>query len=85
LTDHQHFTIDEVLFDGEPLLPKSVANKFITQCGVLVRDMVSINIQEWNKPKPAKGDGVSYVSKIVKDKLWENCSFHISPYRSSRM
>jgi hypothetical protein len=73
LTDKQHFTIDEVSADGEPLLPKSVANKFITQHGVLVRDMVPISIQEWNKPKAAKGelaegDGVSYVSEIFKDK-----------------
>jgi hypothetical protein len=74
LTDKQHFTIDEVSANGEPLLPKSVANKFITQRGVLVRDMVLISIQEWNKPKAVKGelaegDGVSYVSEIFKDKL----------------
>jgi hypothetical protein len=45
--------------------------------------MVLISIQEWNKPKaakgePAKGDGVSYVSKIVKDKLWESLIQHFT-------
>jgi hypothetical protein len=44
--------------------------------------MVPISIQEWNNPKEAKGeaaegelaegDGVTYVSKIFKDRLWES-------------
>jgi hypothetical protein len=59
LTSKQHYTIDFVFTDGEPLEPNSVANIFTTQCGVLIRDMVPISIQEWNKPKAAKGEPAS--------------------------
>jgi hypothetical protein len=46
--------------------------------------MVLISIQEWNKPKaakgePAEGDGVTYVSKIVKDRLSESLIPHFTP------
>jgi hypothetical protein len=70
------------------LEPNSVANTFTTQCGVLVKDMVPISNQEWNKPKAAKGEPaegepeegarVSYVSKIVKDRLWESLIPHFT-------
>jgi hypothetical protein len=88
LTSKQHFTIDFVFADGKPLEPNSVANAFTTQCGVLVRDMVLISIQEWNNPKatkreraegePEEGAGVSYVSKIVQDRLWESLLPHFT-------
>jgi hypothetical protein len=45
--------------------------------------MVLISIQEWNKPKPTKGDttegdGVSYVSKIAKGRLCESLTPHFT-------
>jgi hypothetical protein len=76
LSDRQHLTIDEVSFDDEPLLPKNNTNTFVIECRVFVRDMVPIRIQEWDKP--AKGDGVSYVSDIAKKMLWESLSSHFT-------
>ena len=40
-----------VAADGEPIAPTDVKQKFVKQCGVIVRDFVPITIQEWNKPK----------------------------------
>jgi hypothetical protein len=59
------------------LEPKSVANAFTTECGCPIRDIVPISIQYWYKPKAAKGEPeegapVNYVTKIMKDKLWES-------------
>jgi hypothetical protein len=82
LAFNQHYTIKLVSNDGKLLEPKSVANAFTTECGCLVRDMVSISIQYWYKPKAAKGEPeeagpeegatVNYVTKIMKDRLWES-------------
>ena len=67
MEDHERFTITEIAEDGEPIAPKAHARKFLSQCGVLVRDTIPITTQEWKKP--AKGDeGVTYVdtrSKIM--------------------
>jgi hypothetical protein len=80
--------IDQVSADGESLEPNSVANAFTTQCRYLVKDMVPISIQYWYKPKAAKGDPaegeleesakVNYVTKIIKDRLWESLIPHFS-------
>jgi hypothetical protein len=74
--------------DGEPLELKSVTNAFTTQCGCFVRDMVSISIQYWYKPKAAKGEPkeakpeegaiVNYVTKIMKERLWESLIPHFT-------
>ena len=40
-----------VAADGEPIAPTDVKQKFVKQCGVVVRDFVPITVQEWNKPK----------------------------------
>jgi hypothetical protein len=93
LAFNQHYTIKLVSNDGELLEPKSVANAFTTECGCLVRDMVSISIQYWYKPKAAKGEPeeaepeeeepeegatVNYVTKIMKDRLWESLIPHFT-------
>jgi hypothetical protein len=84
----QHYTIGLLSIDGELLESKGVANAFTTQCGCLVRDMVLISIQYWYKPKAAKGEpeeaeqeegaAVNYITKIMKDRLWEipHSTFH---------
>ena len=41
------YNIDAIKTDGEPILPKKNANKFIRQCGVLVKDQLPIFMQEW--------------------------------------
>ena len=52
------------------------ANKFVHQCGVVVRDNVAISIQEWNKPK--KLEGVSYVDDRSKNDLWDKLIAHFT-------
>jgi hypothetical protein len=69
--------------EGEPLEPKSVASVFTSQCGCLLKDMVPISIQYWYKPKAAKGEPeegaeVNYVTKIMKDRLWESLIPHFT-------
>jgi hypothetical protein len=70
------------------LEPKRAANAFTTECGYLVRDMVPISIQYWYKPKAAKGEpeeaeteegaAVNYVTKIMKDRLWQSLIPHFT-------
>ena len=51
--------------------PKANANKFVHQCGVVVRDNVPISILEWNEPKNLEGAmKPSWVSDRSKDVLW---------------
>ena len=65
--DNERFKIEEVAADGKPIRPAQNANRFISQCGVIVRDSIPISIQEWNKPK---ADGVTYVDDRSKEMLW---------------
>ena len=65
MEDHESFTITEIAEDGEPIAPAAHARKFVSQCGVLVRDNIPITTQEWKKTKT---EGVTYVdtrSKIT--------------------
>ncbi|KAK1627238.1 hypothetical protein QYE76_001553 [Lolium multiflorum] len=50
---------------GKPLEPEKNATKFINQCGAVVRDNVSITVQEWNEPKKARL-GFTFVDKRTK-------------------
>ena len=60
------------------LNPSGPRKKFNAQCGVLVRDMIPISIEQWLKPKD-KDSQVSYVSNRQKANLWtalqENFTF----------
>ena len=76
MDDGAHLTIEVVADSGEPMQPKKNAKTFVNQCGVIVRDNVPINIQEWNEPK--KQDGVSYVSDRYKDALWAKLSSYFT-------
>jgi hypothetical protein len=49
--------------------PKAHAQKFVNQCGVVVRDTIPITVREWKKPKKA-GAEASYVEDRSKDDLW---------------
>ena len=72
----EHLIIEVVSSHSQPLLPKTNANKFVHQCGVVVRDNVAISVQEWHKPK--KLEGVSYVSDRSKDDLWKKLIAHFT-------
>jgi hypothetical protein len=76
MTGTDHHPIEEVSAEGEPLKPRDNARKFISQCGVIVRDNIPINIREWKKL--AKAVGVSYVDDRLKEFLWEELISHFS-------
>ena len=42
----EHLIIEVVYPTGEPTAPKHVATKFTNQCGVIVRDLIPISVQE---------------------------------------
>ena len=74
--ENERLTIKEIATDGKPTAPKRTADRFISQCGVVVRDSIPISIQEWNKPKA--NDGVSYVDDRSKDELWNTLMTNFS-------
>jgi hypothetical protein len=67
--DHK-LSIDLVSPDGKPLEPKQHAIKFINQCGVIVRDMIPITVQEWQEPKKAHL-GATFVNKKIQERPLE--------------
>jgi hypothetical protein len=67
LEDHERFIIEEIGEDGEPIAPAAHVRKFVSQCGVLVRDNIPITTQEWKKTKM---EGVSYVDTRSKNTLF---------------
>ena len=75
LDAQERFTIEEVSPEGQPIAPKQTRDKFIHQCGVIVRDSIPISIQEWNKKKDSK---VSYVDDRQKDELWNSLMTNFS-------
>jgi hypothetical protein len=46
------YRITEVSELGQPVAPKKVKDKFVSQCGAIVRDNVPIKYREW-KGKPS--------------------------------
>lgn len=68
LEDHIRYRIEEVAADGEPIAPIDVRQKFVKQCGVVVRDYVPITIREWNKPRDPE---VSWIGPVGKKRLFE--------------
>ena len=70
MADDAHLIIETVSPEGEPTHPRKNASTFVSQCGVLVRDHIPISIREWNKTKNA--DGVSFVTDVDKEQLWES-------------
>ena len=68
MADGARISIDKVSDDDEPLEPIESLRKFINQCGVLVRDLVPIILEEWHQPKD-DNNGATYVDKRRKDWL----------------
>ena len=61
---------------GRPLEPRKNATKFVNQCGAIVRDNVSITVQEWNKPKKARIAGFTFVDKRTKKDCFKKLMEH---------
>ena len=71
------YNIDAIKSNGESIAPKNIANKFVRQCGVLVKDQIPISIQEWKKPAKNRPD-LTFVDKRAKDRLWESLMSHFT-------
>ena len=54
------YNIKAIRPNGEPLAPKKIADKFVRQCGVLVKDQLPISLQEWREPSKPR-PGVTFV------------------------
>jgi hypothetical protein len=72
-----NYTITAVSELGEPKEPTKAAQKFIKQCGVLVRDHVPITVREWQKPKGAPTES-EYVADRYKETLWNDLMTHFT-------
>ena len=71
------YNIEAIKTDGEPLAPKNIANKFVRQCGVLVKDQLLISIQEWKEPAKKRPD-LTFVDDRAKSTLWESLMEHFT-------
>ena len=69
------YNIDAIKTDGEPIWPKKNANKFVRQCGVLVKDQLPVSMQEWKRPAKRRLD-LTWVDDRAKDLLWESLMEH---------
>ena len=79
MSSREHLIIESVYRTGEPARPVKTATKFTNQCGVIVRDLIPISIQEWHEP--AKEDdrpGVTFVSDRSKKALFDKLMNHFS-------
>ena len=65
----ERFEITAIARDGQPIEPIRTWKAFSAQCGVLVREKISISIQQWYKPKEEDPE-VSYVNDTQKEYLW---------------
>src|SRR5215216_3391132 len=63
--------------NGKPSEPKNIPNKFVRQCGVLVKDQLPISIQEWKEPAKPRPD-LTFVDQRAKYQLWESLMEHFT-------
>ena len=77
LKDGVKYHIESIKPSGEPLTPKNIANKFVRQFGVLVKDQLPISIQEWKEPK-TKHPGVTWVDDRAKKDLLKSLMEHFT-------
>ena len=71
------YNIEAVRPNGEPLAPKKIADKFIRQCGVLVKDQLPISLQEWREPAKPRPD-LTFVDDRQKNLLWDTLMEHFT-------
>ena len=76
LKDGVKYNIDAIIPNGEPREPKKNVNKFILQCGVIVRDQILIFVR---MEKGSKGRSRCYFCRPKsKDFLWESLMSHFT-------
>jgi hypothetical protein len=75
LTKKDHFTIEVISPEGQPVAPENVGVKFKNQCGVVVRDRVPITVREWNKTKNVSEN---QVADRYKDTLFRDLMAHFT-------
>ena len=71
------YNIEAVRPNGEPLAPKKIADKFVRQCGVLVKDQLPISLQEWREPAKPRPD-LTFVDDRQKSLLWDTLMEHFT-------
>ena len=71
------YNIEAIRPNGEPLAPKKIADKFIRQCRVLVKDQLPISLQEWGEPAKPR-PRVTFVDDKQKHLLWETLMSHFT-------
>ena len=71
------YNIEAFKPNGEPLAPKKIADKFVRQCGVLVKDQLPISLQEWREPAKPR-PGVTFVDDRQKSLLWDTLMEHFT-------
>src|SRR5215216_8076373 len=69
LRQDERFTITAIADDGQPIEHRWTKDAFSAQCGAIVKDIIPISIQLWNKPKN-EDPQVSSVTDRQKDDLW---------------
>ena len=69
--------INTVSASGEPLEPIDNRRKYINQCGVIVRDIVPINLEEWIMPKD-ENNPTTYVDERLKKLCWDTLLTKVS-------
>ena len=62
--------IDRVSDSGKPMELLDCRRKYINQCGVIVRDIVPINLEEWIQPKD-ENNPTTYVDERLKKLCWD--------------
>src|SRR3954468_20140366 len=71
------YNIEAFRPNGEPLAPKKITDKFVRQCGILVKDQLPISLQEWRKsakPRP----NVTFVDENKKKLHWDTLMEHFT-------
>ena len=77
LKERVKYNIEAIRPSGEPFAPKKVADKFVRQCGVLVKDQLPISIQKWKRPAKPSPD-LTFVDDRAKKLLWEALISHFT-------
>ena len=75
MTKKDHFTIEAISPEGQPVVPENVGVKFKNQCGVVVRDRIPITVREWNKTKNVSEN---QVADRYKDTLFDDLKAHFT-------
>ena len=68
------YHITEVSEIGRPVAPKKITNKYVSQCGAIVRDNVPISYRFWK----GSADNPHVVPDAQKDLLWNDVLLHFT-------